>query len=377
MLVAFVSEVPVVYADGHLHTYRVTVQNLTDGQALTPPLVATHSYGTHIFMVGQPASTELQAMAENGNTMPLHDLLMATDGVLDIVEGTTGPLVPASNPGNTEFTDATDLLITADRSARFLSLASMLICSNDGFAGLNSVLLPEAGARIILTSGYDAGTETNTEDFADLVPPCQGLIGVSSGEVGTGASNPALVEDGVITYHPGIQGSADLLVDVHAWSNPVAKITITRIDETATRLIAHLSGAGEVPIVHTFATGWATFKLNDQRKDLDYELQVRDISGVTQAHIHYGLPGKNGGPAAFLFGLVDPIGLVNGELSSGTITEADLLGDFAGDFEGFAQALRNGQFYVNVHTADNPPGAIRGQIGAVPSLGRHMGGPRY
>ena len=28
-------------------------------------------------------------------------------------------------------------------------------------------------------NAYDAGTEMNTEDFADMVPPCQGLIGVS------------------------------------------------------------------------------------------------------------------------------------------------------------------------------------------------------
>ena len=121
-------------------------------------------------------------------------------------------------------------------------------------------------------------------------------------------------------------------------------------------------------VVYLFLDESDHFELNFERRDLDYELHVHDLSGITQAHIHYGLPGKNGGVVAFLFGPVDPTGLVNGELHGGTITEADLLGDFAGDFKSFAQALRDGQFYVNVHTANYPPGEIRGQIGARGSL---------
>ena len=121
---------------------------------------------------------------------------------------------------------------------------------------------------------------------------------------------------------------------------------------------------GEVPIVRSFGSGVATLELNEQRRDLDYELHVKNISGVTQAHIHYGLPGKNGGVVAFLYGLESASGLINGELARGTITEADLIGDFAGDFDGFVQALRDGQFYVNLHTADYALGELRGQIGA-------------
>ena len=70
----------------------------------------------------------------------------------------------------------------------------------------------------------------NTEDFAGMVPPCQGAIRASSGEDGTGASNPDLGEDGIIIPHPGIMGNADLLKDVHAWSSPDVKIDIVRIN---------------------------------------------------------------------------------------------------------------------------------------------------
>ncbi len=364
MLAAFVFTGAVAHGSMHVRTYRVTVQNLTEGQALTPPLVAAHEFGTDLFMLGEPASAEIQAIAENGNNMPMQDLLMMDPGVLEVTTGSTGPLVPASNPGNTDFTDSTDIMITADPSARFLSLVSMLICTNDGFTGLNGLPLPLEGADIVLTHGYDAGTEMNTEDYADLVPPCQGLFGVSSGKMGTGETNPMLAENGVVSYHAGIQGGADLMPEEKDWNNPVAKITITAVDPDANWFVADLSGAGEVPIVPNFATGKAFLRLNDQRQDLDFELVVDGISGVTQAHIHVGLPGENGPVVAFLFGQVPPLGLFNGELSRGTITEADLLADFEGDWEGFAQAIRDGRCYVNVHTADNPAGEIRGQIGA-------------
>jgi hypothetical protein len=65
-----------------------------------------------------------------------------------------------------------------------------------GFTGVDALNLPDRVGRtkVAETAGYDAHTERNTEDFADIVPPCQGLIGVSSGEPGTGQSNPALAE---------------------------------------------------------------------------------------------------------------------------------------------------------------------------------------
>jgi hypothetical protein len=46
----------------------------------------------------------------------------------------------------------------------------MLICTNDGFTGVNKLKLPsEIGQSVtVRTQAYDAGTEL----FADLVPPC-------------------------------------------------------------------------------------------------------------------------------------------------------------------------------------------------------------
>lgn len=61
--------------------------------------------------------------------------------------------------------------------------------------------------------------------------PCQGLVGVSSGEAGSGVSDPALFKNGVIHHHSGIDGGNDLVPAVHGWDTerPVVRITITRI----------------------------------------------------------------------------------------------------------------------------------------------------
>lgn len=53
-------------------------------------------------------------------------------------------------------------------------------------------------------------------------------MGVLSGEPGTGMSDPALAEGGVIHHHSGIEGGADLLPSVHGWTDPVTLVTITR-----------------------------------------------------------------------------------------------------------------------------------------------------
>jgi len=214
-----------------LERYEVTITNLTDGQPLTPPVLATHNRRTDVFTVGEAASVGVQQIAENGNPAPLLNAFANDPLVFDVVSG-AAPLVPEDDPGNTGLAHSATFTIEAARGFRGLSFVSMLICTNDGFTGLDSVRLPgRVGESVVFhAAGYDAGTEISTEDFADMVSPCQSLIGVSSGESGTGVSNPALAEGGVIHHHAGIQGGGDLLPDVHGWSDPVVEIVITRID---------------------------------------------------------------------------------------------------------------------------------------------------
>lgn len=211
-------------------TYEVTITNLTSGQAFTPPLIATHRGSTHLFQVGASANLGTQEIAENGNLAPLMAAL-AADPAVSAFAVAAAPLVPDGTPHSGDFADSVTLTITAGPGAQFLSYESMLICSNDGFTGVDALKLPnQLGAAVtVFGSGYDAGTEINTDDFTDIVPPCQALIGVGSDDPGTGTTNPELAESGVIHHHPGIQGGNDLDPNVHGWNDPVVEITVIRV----------------------------------------------------------------------------------------------------------------------------------------------------
>ncbi len=208
-------------------TYEVTVTNIMPGQPITPPLLITHAKDAGIFSVGHEATEQLQQLAENGNAMPLVDSITGMDGISEIVRG-TAHLVPANDPAQTGLAHSETFTITADGGHRYLSFASMLVCTNDGFAGIDGVKLPYAHSKTVYAKAYDARTEMNTEDFADMVPPCQGEIGVSSDDEGTGSTNAEISETGVVIPHPGVMGVADL-TDVHKWSNPAVRIDIMRI----------------------------------------------------------------------------------------------------------------------------------------------------
>jgi hypothetical protein len=212
--------------------YEVKITNLTSGQPLTPPVVATHKARHAVFDVGQPASVGVREIAENGNSAPLLAFL-DTDPLNQFsgfAESTTGPLVPTGVPGDAMFDQSVTMTVNARKKAKRLSWVSMLICTNDGMTGVDSLKLPrkQGKSRGKRTDGYDAGTEINTEDYANIVPPCQALIGDTSGEPGTGVSDPALAEGEVIRHHPGIQGGSDLDPAIHGWTDPVAKIRVKR-----------------------------------------------------------------------------------------------------------------------------------------------------
>jgi hypothetical protein len=232
---------PAAMADDDEDSYRVTIKNLTRGQAFSPPVVALHDGKNQLFEVGQPASVGIREIAENGNNAPLLAFLAADpfDRIGAFVGG-SAPLVPEGKfggvqdpPAGPEFPNKVTFTLEADDDASRLSFATMLICTNDGFTGVNGLKLPREGRSVTaFTAGYDAHTEQNTQDFAHLVPPCQLLIGGAVNEPGQEVSNPALAEGGVIAHHAGIQsGVGDLSPSVHGWTSPVAKVKVTALDD--------------------------------------------------------------------------------------------------------------------------------------------------
>lgn len=223
-MLTFLMGAPSAFA-GPEKTYSVTITNLTDGQPLTPALVTTHKGNDGLFTVGRTASFGLKEIAENGNLGPMVERVDGDRDFADLVVQPGGTGVPPVVPGET-----VSLEITASAPYNFLSWASMLICTNDGFTGVDTLKLPDhVGQSVTVhTQGYDAGTEDNTELFGDLVPPCGPLTGQDSMGQGTGMSNPDLAENGVIHHHAGILGVGDLDPAINDWDNPVAIITVER-----------------------------------------------------------------------------------------------------------------------------------------------------
>lgn len=389
--------------------YRVTIQNLTPGQPLSPPVAATHRGGFRLFRVGDEASSELEAIARDGDEVPMYDLLAGLSHVFDVVDVGV-PLTPYGSVVGS-FTDAAEFLIEG-RNEDKISLASMLVCTNDGLVGLNRAELPNKGSSVFTLRGYDAGAEDNTELSPDIVDACSALGPLVLNGDPNGNENAAVntVPRGVIAAHPGVLGVGDLGA-IHEIPAGVAKVTITRVSDSGREFSTTLSGVGEVPVVQTDASGEARFKLGNRHGDddddddgddddgdgddddgddddgddrmyraearllpsngprgddesLSYRVSAEDIVDVVAAHIHAGLPNQNGPIVATLYGPAAPSGPVDGTFARGTLTPADLDGGpFAGDWEGFLAATGRGELYVNVHTVEFPAGEIRGQVG--------------
>ena len=80
------------------------------------------------------------------------------------------------------------------------------------------------------------------------------------------------------------------------------------------------------------------------------------------AHIHCAPEGENGPVATFLAGAF-PGGLDGKVEIEATLTDANIINPACGStLAELVQAMEAGNTYVNVHSAANPGGEVRGQI---------------
>jgi hypothetical protein len=110
---------------------------------------------------------------------------------------------------------------------------------------------------------------------------------------------------------------------------------------------ADLKGATEVPPVESKGTGTAAVTYDPASKKLSWTVNYSGLSGpATAAHFHGPAePGKNAGVAVPI-----PNQATSPVTGSATLTDAQ------------AADLTGGKYYVNIHTAANPGGEIRGQV---------------
>ncbi len=193
-------------------TYHVTITNLTNAVLFTPILVASHRGDVSIYELGTAASDDLAAIAEGGDVGPLTTTLNADPRVVD-VQNSGGVLMPG---------ESVTVIVKAGHRANRISLASMMLPTNDGFIALNSVRVPRRGNATYFSPGLDAGSEANDE-LCTNIPGGAECAGVG----GSPGSN--LGDEGYVHVHRGIHGIGDLAADVYDWRNPVAKISVTRV----------------------------------------------------------------------------------------------------------------------------------------------------
>ncbi len=205
----------------------ITITNLTHGSHFTPLLVAAHPDGMHLFEVGKPASTQLQAMAEGGDISGLAADIDGAGGD-KVANPAAGLLAPGAS---TRFS-----LTTQDGNDR-LSIVAMVLPTNDGFVGIDNLAIPSTPGNYTFTmNAWDAGTEANDEIVnGGGTPGTPGIPADPLGKSGTGGSGVAGADDnGNIHIHRGVIGDtdptggpSDLDSRIHRWLNPVARLTIT------------------------------------------------------------------------------------------------------------------------------------------------------
>jgi CHRD domain len=110
-------------------------------------------------------------------------------------------------------------------------------------------------------------------------------------------------------------------------------------------LKATMTAASEVPPNPSKGTGTLTATYDTTSKKLSWKGSYAALTGpATAAHFHVGEPGKNGPVAVPITPNTSPFE------GSATLTDAQ------------AADLLGGKWYVNVHTAENKGGEIRGQV---------------
>jgi hypothetical protein len=170
----------------------------------------------------------------------------------------------------------------------------------------------------------------------------QDLSSFITGNVLTGAFTPSA---GVIAALQA--GTA--YINIHTSANPGGEIRGQLKMDDKISFDAWMDGAQQVPPLVTTAKGLSSLKLNTTMDTLWYKVYGSGLSGsITAAHIHNGAVGVAGGVAV-------AFGTPTNNWVGGIITGTDLTTTLINN-------MLKGLTYVNIHTAANPNGEVRGQI---------------
>jgi hypothetical protein len=143
--------------------YQVTITNAS-ATTFTPLLAVAHRASIQLFEAGAAPSDAFVGLAESDGTAGFMADLAAQSNKVGDVQSSAGLLGSGES-------------VVAGCRFHRLSLAAMLLPTNDSFVGLQSVALPRSrGASLTYHAlVYDAGSETNDELCANIPgPQCGG-----------------------------------------------------------------------------------------------------------------------------------------------------------------------------------------------------------
>ena len=206
----------------------------------------------------------------------------------------------------------------------------------------------------------------DTRDTLCFEMTATGLSGAISGihihDGAAGTNGPVLVD--MTTYVTGnrikgtLSGSAlttsliqkmfasELYLNLHTAANMNGEIRGQILPEEDKGMSVMIDGSQEVPAVTTNAKGLGFFMLQKNEGKLSFNIVADGLSGaITAAHLHKAVAGSNGGVVQ------DLSSFISGNRISGSV-----------DPSMYLEALKGDSLYLNIHTAANPNGEIRGQL---------------
>ncbi len=197
------------------YRYQVSVTNLTNNQPFSPIASFLQSTEYQAWEVGSVASVEIEKLAESGNASPL------VDGQSDHPTNTTsGVLLPGSS---------VDFEISSnDIASTFLTVATMLVNTNDAFTGVTGISLSalESGDKeVFLTNVYDSGSEFNDELSSTVPGPAAGGEGFNAER--NDVTSVVTMHSGVVSQQDGYGDSS--LTESHRFDNAVMRVVVSRL----------------------------------------------------------------------------------------------------------------------------------------------------
>ncbi|WP_299075379.1 spondin domain-containing protein [uncultured Paraglaciecola sp.] len=210
--VEVIVEVPAEIPDPVDYSYEVTVTNLTNSQPLSPVAVVLHASGK-LWTIGGVPSVELEKIAEGGDNSGLLNLGMASASGMGII-----------GPGGNETVSVT----IQDVMDAKLTVATMLVNTNDAFSGLNAFDLSQLAVGESWSENvgvYDSGSEVNSEAVGTMPGPADGGEGFNAMRNDTGYVS---MHPGLVTNDDGL--NASVLTVEHKFDNPAVRIKVTRTE---------------------------------------------------------------------------------------------------------------------------------------------------